>query len=88
MQIPVGSEAALKGVVDLVKNKAILWKDEKLGAEFEVVEIPSDLKEQAEKYRKELDLVTKKLLEVETLDGDTFTEVMKMPKAKKQLKKS
>ena len=40
------------------------------------------------KYRKELDLVTKKLLEVETLDGDTFTEVMKMPKAKKQLKKS
>ena len=54
MQIPVGIESSLKGVVDLVKMKAILWKDEKLGAEFEYVEIPDDLKAQAEKYRKEL----------------------------------
>ena len=54
MQLPVGIEASLKGVVDLVKMKAILWKDETLGAEFEYVEIPSDLKDQAEKYRKEL----------------------------------
>ena len=54
MQIPVGIEASLKGVVDLVKMKAVIWKDEKLGAEFEYVEIPSDLKDQAEKYRKEL----------------------------------
>ena len=54
MQIPVGVEAGLKGVVDLIKMKAILWKDEKLGAEFEIVDIPADLKEQAGKYRKEL----------------------------------
>ena len=54
LQIPVGSEAALKGVVDLIKMKAVLWKDEKLGAEFEYLEIPSELKEQADKYRKEL----------------------------------
>ena len=54
MQLPVGIEASLKGVVDLVKMKAILWKDETLGSEFEYVEIPSDLKDQAEKYRKEL----------------------------------
>ncbi len=54
MQLPVGSEASLKGVVDLVKMKAVLWKDEKLGAEFEYSDIPADLKEQAEKYRKEL----------------------------------
>ena len=54
MQLPVGIEASLKGVVDLVKMKAILWKDETLGAEFEYVEIPSDLKDQAKKYRKEL----------------------------------
>ena len=54
MQIPVGMEASLKGVIDLVKMKAVLWKDEKLGAEFEYTEIPSDLKDQAEKYRKEL----------------------------------
>ncbi len=54
MQIPVGIETSLKGVVDLIKMKAVLWKDEKLGAEFEYVEIPQDLKDQAEKYRKEL----------------------------------
>ena len=54
MQIPVGSESALKGVVDLIKNKAVLWKDEKLGAEFEYTDIPDELKSQAEKYRKEL----------------------------------
>jgi len=54
MQIPVGIESSLKGVVDLVKMKAILWKDENLGAEFEYVEIPPNLKTQAGKYRKEL----------------------------------
>ena len=54
MQIPVGIESSLKGVVDLIKMKAIIWKDEKLGAEFQVVDIPSDLKEIADKYRKEL----------------------------------
>ena len=53
-QIPVGAEASLKGVVDLIKMKAVIWKDEKLGAEFEYVDIPADLKDQAEKYRKEL----------------------------------
>jgi len=54
IQIPVGIEASLKGVVDLVKMKAIIWKDEKLGAEFEYLEIPENLRVQAEKYRKEL----------------------------------
>ena len=54
MQIPVGIESNLKGVIDLVKMKAVLWKEEKLGAEFEYTDIPNDLKEKAEKYRKEL----------------------------------
>ena len=54
LQIPVGMEASLKGVVDLIKMKAVLWKDEKLGAEFEYTDIPSELKDQVEKYRKEL----------------------------------
>ena len=54
MQIPVGIEASFKGVVDLVKMKAVVWKEEKLGAEFEYVEIPNELQEQAKKYRKEL----------------------------------
>jgi len=54
MQIPVGIESSFKGVIDLVKMKAVLWKEEKLGAEFEYVEIPNELQEQAKKYRKEL----------------------------------
>jgi len=53
-QIPVGMEASLKGVVDLIKMKAIIWKDESLGAEFEVTEIPEELVESAKKYRQEL----------------------------------
>jgi elongation factor G len=54
MQIPVGIESSFKGVIDLVKMKAVLWKEEKLGAEFEYVEIPNELQEQAKRYRKEL----------------------------------
>jgi elongation factor G len=54
MQIPVGIESSFKGVVDLVKMKAVLWKEEKLGAEFEYAEIPNESQEQAKKYRKEL----------------------------------
>jgi len=54
LQLPIGSEADLKGVVDLVKMKAIVWQNEDLGAKFDVVDIPVDLKEKADKYRKEL----------------------------------
>ena len=54
IQIPVGVEAELKGVVDLIKMKAVVWKDEKLGAEFEEIDIPKELKDSSEKYRKEL----------------------------------
>ena len=54
LQIPVGMEADLKGIVDLVKMKAIVWKNEDLGAEWEEKDIPSDLKEISEKYRQEL----------------------------------
>ncbi len=54
VQIPVGTESNLKGIIDLIKMKAVLWKEEKLGAEFEVTEIPEDLKESSKKYRQEL----------------------------------
>ena len=54
MQLPIGIEASLQGVVDLVKMKAIIWKDETLGAEFEIKDIPENLKENAKKYRQEL----------------------------------
>ena len=54
LQIPIGIEASLTGVVDLVKMKAQVWKNEALGAEWEYKEIPEDLKEITQKYRTEL----------------------------------
>ena len=53
-QLPIGSEAEFKGVVDLIKMKAIIWHDEALGAKFDYVDIPADLKDKADKYRSEL----------------------------------
>ena len=47
IQLPIGVEDKLKGVVDLVEMKAILWRDETLGAEYEVGEIPDDMLEEA-----------------------------------------
>ena len=54
LQIPIGIESSLTGVVDLVKMKAQVWKDEALGAEWEYKEIPADLKEITDKYRTQL----------------------------------
>ncbi len=54
LYIPIGLEADLKGLVDLVENRAVIWKDEALGAEFFYEEIPADLVEEAAKYRSEL----------------------------------
>jgi elongation factor G len=53
-QIPIGLEDALEGVVDLVEMRGIVWKGEDLGASFEEIEIPEDLKAEAEMYRAEL----------------------------------
>jgi elongation factor G len=54
LQLPIGSEADLKGIVDLVKMKAVVWQNEDLGAKFDTVDIPADLKDKADKYRKDL----------------------------------
>jgi elongation factor G len=54
LQLPIGDEANFAGVVDLVRMRAVLWKDETLGAEYETGEIPANLKEKAEQYRTEL----------------------------------
>ena len=51
IQIPIGSEAALKGVVDLVRMKAVIWESEGLGANYHDEDIPADLKEAAEAAR-------------------------------------
>ncbi len=54
VNIPIGAEENFKGVVDLIKMKAILWHDETKGAEYEVDEIPAELKADAEKWRNEM----------------------------------
>ncbi len=54
MHLPIGSESDFVGVVDLLKNQAIVWKDENLGAEYEYVDIPADLAEKAAEYRVKL----------------------------------
>src|ERR1700739_703893 len=53
IQIPVGAEDQFRGIVDLVKMKAVLWRDETLGAKFDVVDIPEDLLEKAKVYREQ-----------------------------------
>ena len=49
--IPIGAEENFKGVVDLIKMKAILWHDETMGADYSVEEIPADLQAEAEEWR-------------------------------------
>ncbi|SOE18606.1 translation elongation factor 2 (EF-2/EF-G) [Hoeflea halophila] len=51
MQLPIGAETEFKGVVDLIEMNALVWRDESLGAQWDIVEIPADLKEKAEEYR-------------------------------------
>jgi elongation factor G len=52
IQIPIGAEEDFKGVVDLINMQAIVWDDESLGAKYDVVEIPEDLKSKADEFRK------------------------------------
>ena len=54
IQIPVGAEDQFKGVIDLITMKARIWRDETLGAEFDDVEIPAELLDQAKAYRERL----------------------------------
>ncbi len=51
IQIPIGAEEKFKGVVDLIKMKAILWHDETMGAQYTVEEIPADLLAEAQEWR-------------------------------------
>jgi elongation factor G len=54
LYIPIGIEADLRGLVDLIENRAIIWKDESLGAEFYYEDIPADLADKAAEYRMNL----------------------------------
>ena len=54
LQLPIGSESDFVGVIDLIKMKAIVWKDETMGAEYVEEEIPADLADKATEYREKL----------------------------------
>ena len=54
LYLPIGAESDLKGLVDLVGNRGIVWQDEALGAKFDYVEIPAELADQAAEYREKL----------------------------------
>src|SRR5580765_6440533 len=54
LQIPIGEEDQLKGVIDLIAMKGLIWKDETKGAEYETVEIPAELKDAAVAAREKL----------------------------------
>jgi elongation factor G len=54
IQLPIGAEDQFKGVVDLVEMKAVVWRDETLGAQYDVTEIPADLVERAKEYREKM----------------------------------
>ena len=54
LQLPIGAESDFAGVVDLLKNRAIIWETENLGANFDYVDIPGELKNKAEHFRARL----------------------------------
>jgi len=84
MQVPIGFEATFRGVVDLLSMKAIIWEDD-LGKEPKVVEIPEDLKEQADDARTYMvekiaeldDILTMKFLEVEDISVEELKTALR-----------
>ena len=54
LQLPIGAEDKFKGVIDLVQMKALVFKDETLGAKYDIEEIPADLRAEAESYREKM----------------------------------
>jgi len=85
IQLPLGSEADFKGLIDLVTMKATVWQEESLGAKFVYEDIPDDMKEKAEKYRESLlesvvemdDNVMEKYLEGESPSEDVLKSLIR-----------
>ncbi len=85
LQIPIGSESSLKGVVDLIEMRAIIWEDETLGAKFNYEDIPNELQDKASKYREEMietvveldESAMEKYLEGEEVDISTIKSLIR-----------
>ena len=78
ISVPIGAEEKFKGIVDLIRMKAILWHDETMGAEYDVEEIPAELKDECEEWRgKMIELAAEQdeaLMEKYFEDPDSRTE--------------
>ena len=78
ISVPIGAEEKFKGIVDLIRMKAILWHDETMGAEYDVEDIPADLKDECEEWRgKMLEIAAEQdeaLMEKYFEDPDSLTE--------------
>ena len=76
--LPIGDEADFKGVVDLVKNRAIVWHDENHGSTFDIVEIPAEMVDEVKQYRgqliEEIAAYDENLLEKFMEDENSITE--------------
>lgn len=76
--LPIGDEADFKGIVDLVKNRAIVWHDDNFGSTFDVIDIPADMKDEVSQYRaqliEEVAGYDENLLEKFMEDEDSITE--------------
>ncbi|CUB01074.1 elongation factor G [Pannonibacter indicus] len=71
LQIPVGAENEFAGVVDLIKMKALIWRDETLGAAWDEVEIPADLADKAQEFR---DAMIETAVEVDEAAMEAYLE--------------
>jgi elongation factor G len=54
IQLPIGAESQFKGLIDLVRMKAVVWEDEALGAKYNDIDIPADMLDQAKEYREKM----------------------------------
>ncbi|GGA65463.1 elongation factor G [Pelagibacterium lentulum] len=85
LQLPIGAESEFAGVVDLIEMKALVWNGEQLGASWDVVDIPADLKDRAEEYREKLieaavemdEAAMEAYLEGEMPDNDTIRKLLR-----------
>ncbi len=85
IQIPIGSEEHFRGVVDLINMRGIIWDDQTLGMEYEEIEIPEDLREKAEEYRKIMleaiadhnDSLMEKYLMEEEISGEEIEDAIR-----------
>ena len=73
VQIPIGAEENFRGVVDLIKMKAILWHDETMGADYDIEDVPAELVDEAQEWR------DKMLEEASNFDEDLMTKYFDDP---------